>query len=78
MQPIQTARLSLRPFEVADEEAAFEFFGDPDVMRFSLNGVHTSRKPTEEFILTNMHRKEYSAYSIWAVIAQSSGDLIGM
>ena len=78
LQPIQTARLSLRPFEVADEEAAFEFFGDPDVMRFSLNGVHTSRKPTEEFILTNMHRQERTGYSIWAVIEQASGDLIGM
>ena len=47
-------------------------------MRYSLNGVHTSRKQTEEFILTNMHRQERTGYSIWAVIEQSSGDLIGM
>jgi len=78
MQPIQTARLRLRPFEDADEEAAFGFFGDPEVMRYSLNGVHTSRKQTEECILTNMHRQERTGYSIWAVIEQSSGDLIGM
>ena len=78
MQPIQTARLRLRPFEDADEEAAFGFFGDPEVMRYSLNGVHTSRKQTEECILTNMHRQERTGYSIWAVIEHSSGDLIGM
>ncbi len=78
MQPIQTDRLILRPFEPADEDAAFAFFGDREVMRFSLNGVHTSRKPTEEFILTNMHRQARAGYSIWAVIEKESGNLVGM
>lgn len=78
MQPIQTERLILRPFEPVDEDAAFAFFGDPAVMRFSLNGVHTSRKPTEDFIVTNIHRQKRAGYSIWAVVEREGGELIGM
>lgn len=78
MQPITTKRLTLRSFERDDEEAAFAFFGDPDVMRFSLNGPHTSRKPTEDFILTNINRQERVGYSIWAVVETAPGSVIGM
>jgi len=78
MQPIMTSRLILRPFSRDDEDAAFGFFGDPDVMRFSLNGPHLSRKPTEDFILTNINRQSRSGFSIWAVAEQSSGMVIGM
>ena len=34
MQPLTTDRLALRPFTLDDVEAAFGFFGDPEVMRF--------------------------------------------
>ena len=78
MQPIMTSRLILRPFSRDDEDAAFGFFGDRDVMRFSLNGPHLSRKPTEDFILTNINRQCRSGFSIWAVVEQSSGGVIGM
>lgn len=78
MQPIITERLKLRPFERADEEAAFAFFSDPEVMRFSLNGPHTSRKPTEDFILANINRQDRQGYSIWAVVEQETEAVIGM
>lgn len=78
MQPITTDRLTLRPFERADEEAAFAFFSDPDVMRFSLNGPHLSRKPTEDFIVANMNRQARKGYSIWAVVETATGSVIGM
>ena len=39
MTVIETPRLLMRPFELADVDAAFAWFGDPQVMR------HT---PTEE------------------------------
>jgi RimJ/RimL family protein N-acetyltransferase len=78
MQPIITERLKLRPFERTDEEAAFAFFSDPEVMRFSLNGPHSSRKPTEDFIVTNINRQDRQGYSIWAVVEQETGTVIGM
>lgn len=78
MQPILTQRLMLRPFELQDEEAAFAFFCDPDVMRYSLNGPHNSRKPTEDFITTNMNRQGHKGYLIWAVVERASNEVIGM
>ncbi len=78
MQPLTTGRLALRPFALDDVEAAFGFFGDPEVMHFSLNGPHASRKPTEDFIQTNINRQERLGFSIWAVIEATSNDLIGM
>lgn len=78
MQPVTTKRLTLRPFERSDEEAAFAFFSDPDVMQFSLNGPHASRKPTEDFIVANMNRQDRNAYSIWAVVEQATNAVIGM
>ncbi|MBO6783546.1 MAG: GNAT family N-acetyltransferase [Alphaproteobacteria bacterium] len=78
MQPIRTNRLMLRPFSADDEEAAFAFFGDPAVMRYSLNGVHPSRKPTADFIAANINRQDRLGYSIWAVVETESGEVVGM
>ena len=78
MQPLTTDRLALRPFTLNDVGAAFGFFGDSEVMRFSLNGPHASHKPTEDFIITSINRQERLGLSIWAVIETESGDLIGM
>jgi ribosomal-protein-alanine N-acetyltransferase len=78
MQPLTTDRLALRPFTLDDVEAAFAFFGDPEVMHFSLNGPHASRKTTEDFIVTNISRQARLGFSIWAVIETTSDNLIGM
>jgi RimJ/RimL family protein N-acetyltransferase len=43
---IETRRLVLRPFDPADVEAAFEWFGDPLVMRFTVTGPDKSIEQT--------------------------------
>jgi Acetyltransferase (GNAT) domain len=43
---IETRRLILRPFEPADTEAAFGWFGDPVVMRFTVTGPDKSIEQT--------------------------------
>ncbi|MBT3399832.1 MAG: GNAT family N-acetyltransferase [Rhodospirillaceae bacterium] len=78
MQPLTTDRLALRPFCIDDVEGAFGFFADPEVMHFSLNGPHPSRKQTEDFIAANINRQARLGFSIWAVIEQAGGDLVGM
>lgn len=78
MQPLTTERLALRPFTPGDAEAAFGFFGDPAVMRFSLHGPHASRKTTEDFIVTNINRQARLGYSIWAVTERADGAIVGM
>jgi len=47
-------------------------------MRFSLNDVHTSLKPTADFIVANQNRQQRLGYSIWAVVERASDALIGM
>ncbi|MEK9833070.1 MAG: GNAT family N-acetyltransferase, partial [Rhodospirillaceae bacterium] len=78
MQPLTTERLALRPFAPGDAEAAFGFFGDPAVMRFSLHRPHASRNTTEDFIIANVNRQARLGYSIWAVIEADSDALVGM
>tara|TARA_R110002110_G_scaffold260260_1_gene475880 strand:- start:63505 stop:64041 length:537 start_codon:yes stop_codon:yes gene_type:complete len=78
MQPLKTDRLELRPFLIDDVTAAFGFFADPEVMHFSLKGPHPSHKQTEDFITANINRQDRLGFSIWAVVEQSSGALIGM
>jgi ribosomal-protein-alanine N-acetyltransferase len=78
MQPLRTDRLKLRPFRIDDVYAAFEFFRDPQVMHFSLNGPHPSHKLTEDFITANINRQDRLGFSIWPIIERTSGDLIGM
>lgn len=78
MQPLITDRLALRPFTRDDTEAAFAFFGDPAVMRFSLNGPHASRKTSEDFIVTNINRQDRLGFSIWAVIERETESVVGM
>jgi len=44
---METRRLILRPFESEDAEAAFVWFGDPIVMRFTPAGPDTSIEQTK-------------------------------
>jgi len=44
---IETRRLILRPFESDDVEAAFAWFGDPIVMRFTPSGPDASIEQTK-------------------------------
>ena len=78
MQQLTTDRLALSPFTLDDVEAAFEYFRDLEVMHFSFNGPHASRKTTEEFIQANISRQDRLGFSIWAVAKSVRGDLIGM
>jgi len=44
---IETERLILRPFETSDAAAAFGWFGDPVVMRFTPTGPDKRIEDTE-------------------------------
>lgn len=48
MTVIETPRLVMRPFEVADVEQAFLWFGDPQVMRYTPTGPDASIERTGE------------------------------
>jgi RimJ/RimL family protein N-acetyltransferase len=43
---IETSRLVLRPFQLSDAQAAFDWFGDPAVTRFTPTGPDESIEET--------------------------------
>lgn len=75
--PLCTARLALRPFEMADVEAAHRVYGDPEVMRYVAHGEPWSRTETEQALQGYRAHQAAHGYAFWAVIERESGELIG-
>jgi [ribosomal protein S5]-alanine N-acetyltransferase len=74
---IETERITLRPFEPSDLEAAFGWFGDPVVMRFTPTGPDKSVEETQTRLrLFIAHQKEHG-FSKWLIVNRSSGVAIG-
>jgi [ribosomal protein S5]-alanine N-acetyltransferase len=74
---IETSRLRLRPFATDDARFAFEWFGDPSVMRFTPSGTDKDLGQTVERIAG--YRKHQSAYgySKWMIVDRISHQPIG-
>jgi [ribosomal protein S5]-alanine N-acetyltransferase len=74
---IETERLILRPFEVSDAGAAFAWFGDPVVMRFTPTGPDKSFEDTEARLALFMEHQKAHGFSKWLVLNRASGVAIG-
>jgi RimJ/RimL family protein N-acetyltransferase len=74
---IETSRLLLRPFEPADAEAAFTWFGDPTVMRFTPTGADTSVGQTEARLANYQRHQVAHGFSKWIVLDRDSETPIG-
>jgi [ribosomal protein S5]-alanine N-acetyltransferase len=74
---IETSRLILRSYEPTDAEAAFGWFGDPVVMRFTPTGPDASIGQTNARL--NKYRKHQIAhgFSKWIIVDRDTGRLIG-
>lgn len=78
MQPFSSDRLNYRPFRRGDAEAAFVFFGDPEVMEYSAFGVHPNIERTTEMLAGFIDHNRRRGFGLWAVIERITGELIGM
>lgn len=74
---IETDRLILRPFEASDVGAAFGWFGDPIVMRFTPTGPDKSIEETKAKLRLFMEHQETHGFSKWLVSDRASGLAIG-
>lgn len=72
LPPVQTQRLILRPFALADWPAVHRYMSDPDVTRWLPEGC-LDQAQTKAFVRKNIGR---SATAV-AAIARHSGELIG-
>jgi len=74
---IETERLTLRPFEPTDAEAAFGWFGDPVVMRFTPTGPDKSIEDTKARLTLFMEHQKAHGFSKWLILDRASGIPIG-
>jgi len=74
---IETDRLILRPFEASDASAAFGWFGDPVVMRFTPTGADKSIEETKARLAGYVEHQKAHGFSKWLILDRASGVAIG-
>ena len=74
---IETERLILRPFEASDAGAAFGWFGDSVVMRFTPTGPDKSMEQTQARLTLFMEHQNAHGFSKWLISNRTSGIAIG-
>jgi [ribosomal protein S5]-alanine N-acetyltransferase len=73
----ETSRLLLREFNENDAEALFSFLGDPEVMRFSVQGPRTRQEIRSKYLRGCFSRYFYDGLGQWAIERKSDGVCIG-
>ena len=74
---IETSRLILRPFEPADAQTAFQWFGDPVVMWFTPTGPDKSIEQTISRLAGYQNHQKTHGFSKWLSLERDSGIAIG-
>ena len=74
---IETGRLILRPFEEGDAEAAFTWFGDPEVMRFTTTGPDSSIEKMKARLAKYREHQVMHGFSKWIILDRATGSAIG-
>jgi ribosomal-protein-alanine N-acetyltransferase len=77
LERLDTARLVLRPFAEDNAEAAFCWFGDPEVMRFVPSGADRSVEETRRRLARYREHQARHGFSKWIVRERSSGEAVG-
>jgi RimJ/RimL family protein N-acetyltransferase len=75
MLALQTQRLSLREFEAEDLDALATILSDPETMRYY--PAQFDRADVADWIQRNRTRYANDGYGLWAMILNSTGELVG-
>ncbi len=75
MRVLQTERLSLREFELEDVDALAAILSDPETMRYY--PMSFDRAAVVDWILRNRTRYANNGFGLWAMILNSTHELIG-
>jgi RimJ/RimL family protein N-acetyltransferase len=76
---LETDRLVLRQFTMADAGNLVSLDADPDVMRFVTGGIPTSREEIQDEVLPAFlgYYQRYEGYGFWAAIKKATGEFLG-
>lgn len=76
---LETERLVLRRFTMADADELVNLDADPDVMRYITGGVPTSRDEIETEVLPAFldYYQRYEGFGFWAAVEKVTGEFLG-
>src|SRR5258707_10810602 len=74
---VHTAQQILHAFDSGDVQAAFRWFGDPIVMRFTPSGPDTSIDQTKARLAKYQEHQTTHGFSKWIILDRRSGSAIG-
>jgi RimJ/RimL family protein N-acetyltransferase len=76
---LETERLVLRRFTMADADDLVNLDADPDVMRYITGGVPTSRDKIETKVLPAFldYYQRYEGFGFWAAVEKATGEFLG-
>ena len=76
---LETDRLVLRRFTLADADNLVNLDADPEVMRFVTGGIPTSREEIENEVLAAFlgYYQRYEGYGFWAAIEKATVEFLG-
>ena len=76
---LETDRLVLRQFTMADADNLVNLDADPDVMRFVTGGIPTSREEIQDEFLPAFlgYYQRFEGYGFWAAIEKATGEFLG-
>ena len=76
---LETRRLVLRRFTMADVDNLVSLDADPDVMHFVTGGTRTARDEIENEILPEFlgYYEQFQGYGFWAAIEKETGEFLG-
>ncbi len=80
MPEIETARLRLRPYTLADLDELAPILCNPEVMKYSPRGPIAKgkeRQVTQEILEFFINHWQQHGFGVWAVVAKASEKLIG-
>jgi ribosomal-protein-alanine N-acetyltransferase len=75
--PLVTERLEMRALTLADAPAAFEIYGDPEVMRHVAGGALPDVAAGEAMLQQVIAHQRLHGYSWWGVFERATGSLVG-
>jgi RimJ/RimL family protein N-acetyltransferase len=76
---LETQRLVLRQFTLADVDNLVSLDADPEVMRFITGGAATPRSEIADEVLPAFlgYYERFECYGFWAVVEKSTGEFLG-
>ena len=76
MQILETPRLIVRYFTIRDAEDLMSILGDPQVMEFSILGVH-DRQQIRQFLEQRLLSYLDPGFGLYALICKENSELVG-